>query len=56
MATTKKDAKFTKSQLVKSKRYFDKVDLLNALLQDGQTYTIKEVDALVEGFMKKEVK
>nr|DAY60321.1 MAG TPA: hypothetical protein [Caudoviricetes sp.] len=56
MATTKKDTKFTKSQLVKAKRYSEKVDLLNVLLQDGQSYTIKEVDALVEKFMKKGVK
>ena len=56
MAATKKDVKFTKEQLVKSKKYFDKVDLLNVLLQDGQEYTIKQVDELIESFMKKEVK
>lgn len=56
MATTKQDVKFSKSQLVKAKKYFDKVDLLNVLLQEGQTYTVKEVDALVKDFMKKEVK
>lgn len=56
MATTKKDARFTKGQLVKAKRYFDKVDLLNVLLEEEKNYTIKEVDKLIDGFMKKEVK
>lgn len=58
---TKKDEKneettFTKAQLLKSKRYSERVDLLNVLLEDGKTYTSREVDELVKDFMNKEVK
>ena len=52
----KEEAKFTKAQLLKSKKYSERVDLLNVLLEDSKTYTSKEVDELVKDFMNKEVK
>lgn len=52
----KEEATFTKAQLLKSKKYSERVDLLNVLLEDGKAYTSKEVDVLVKDFMNKEVK
>ena len=45
-------AAFTKAQLVASQRYVHRRDLIGALLEDGKTYTLNEVDALIEKFMK----
>ncbi len=47
---------FTKSQLLKSKKYIHQTDVLNVILEDDKNYTIKEVEKLIDGFMKKEVK
>ncbi len=49
-------ATFTKDQLLASKRYANRQDILNALLKDSEKYTIEQVDALIEKFMKREVK
>lgn len=38
-------AAFTKAQLVASQRYVHRRDLIGALLEDGKTYTLNEVDA-----------
>ncbi len=46
---------FTKERLLKSKRYREKVDLINALLEAGKEYTLDEVDARIEEFMTQEV-
>jgi hypothetical protein len=42
---------FTKSQLVKSQKYQNKRDALNALL-DEKSYTLKEVDEILNDFLK----
>lgn len=47
---------FSKSQLVKSKRFFEERDLLHALLADNKTYTIDEVKTMISDFKKGEVK
>lgn len=47
---------FTKEQLAASKKYAKRRDLIGALLEDGKTYTTKEVDALIEKFMKGKVR
>lgn len=49
-------AAFTKAQLVASQRYIHRRDLIGALLEDGKTYTLNEVDALIEKFMKGKVR
>lgn len=51
-----KAAAYTKEQLAASNRYANRRDLINALLETGKTYTSKEVDALIEKFMKGKVK
>lgn len=59
MATKTDKAKvpvFYKVDLVKSKRYSDKRDILNALLKDGVSYTFEQVDKIIGDFLKKEVK
>lgn len=47
---------FAKGDLLRAKRYSDKRDILNALLEDGKTYTLEEVDKMILNFLKKEVK
>ncbi len=49
-------AAYTKEQLVTSKKYATRQDILSALLADGKTYTLDEVDALIEKYMKGKVK
>ena len=52
----KEEATFTKEQLIKSARYVHRVDLINALLKDNETYTLSEVDKKINDFMKGAVK
>lgn len=51
-----KKARFTKAQLLESRKYRSKKDVVNALLKDNRTYTIDEADALINKFMKGRVK
>lgn len=51
-----KEVTFMKAQLLKSKKYSERVDLLSVLLEDRRAYTSKEVDEIIETFMNKEVK
>lgn len=46
---------FSKEQLVKSKKYEDKVDVLNVILNDEKSYSIDEVDTMIDEFLKEEV-
>lgn len=60
MATKKKETKqqetlFTKEQILAAKKYADRRDALGAILADGKEYTLNEVDALLEKFMKGKV-
>jgi hypothetical protein len=45
-------AKFTLEQLLASKKFKHRKDVLNTVLKSGQSYTIKEVDDRIEKFMK----
>jgi hypothetical protein len=55
-ASAVKEPKFTKDVLVNSKRFYDKRDLVIAILEDGVEYTISEVDDKIAEFMKGKVK
>ncbi len=44
--------RFTKEQHVKSKRYETRPDLLNAILKDGQSYSVDEVETRIKEFGK----
>lgn len=45
----------SKEQLLKSRRYRSRRDLLYALLEDGRRYSRAEVDGLMDEFMKRGV-
>lgn len=47
---------FSKPKLLTLKRYAKRRDLLSALLKDGETYTLDQVDGLISNFMKGKVK
>ena len=47
---------FSKEQLVKSNKYENRRDLLNALLKNDTKYTLEQVDKIIESFMKGAVK
>jgi hypothetical protein len=49
------EATFTKQQLIASKKYAEKKDLLNALLVDGKSYSLIEVEETIDGFLKGKV-
>ncbi len=49
------EQKFTKKQIVASERYRDRKDLVNALLEEGKTYTPKMVDGMIDKYMKRKV-
>lgn len=51
-----KPVTYTKAQLVDSAKYRNRKDLINAVLVDGKTYTIEEVEQRVEQFMRGTVK
>lgn len=46
---------FTKQQLIKSKRFENRRDALNALLDDSKSYTINQAQAAIDKFMKGQV-
>lgn len=47
---------FDKQQLTASKRYKKRRDLLEALLEDGKTYTLADTDKIINEYLKQEVK
>lgn len=49
-------AVFSKRQLLRFRRYVGRQDLLSVLLEDGKTYTLAQVDSLVQKFMEGKVK
>ena len=48
-------ASYTKDQLLRSKKYAARRDLLGALLEDGKTYTAAQVDREINQFLKRKV-
>lgn len=57
MAKTEKAAAvYSKEQLAASKKYATKRNIISALLENGKTYTLDEVDALIEKYMKGKVR
>lgn len=47
---------FGKEQILASAKYRSRRDLINALLDGRGTYTLAEVDRMIESFMKGKVK
>ena len=54
--TEAKELRFTKSQLSAAKRYRNEQDLINALMEDGKTYTLDEANDLINTYLKGSVK
>ena len=54
--TKKEDVKFTKEQILKSKKFKNRVDLIRVILQDDKSYTLEEVQKEIDKFMKRRVK
>ena len=52
ISETTTESKFTKVQLVNSKKYANRRDLLTAMLKDGESYSHGEANKLIEDFMK----
>ncbi|WP_276950566.1 hypothetical protein [Acetatifactor muris] len=52
----KAESRFSKEQLLVSKRFRDKEDLVNALLEDGKLYTMRSVEERIEKYKKGKVK
>ena len=58
MATkTKKDDEilYSKEQIIASKKYSNRKDILNVLLKDDEEYSFSRIDEIIEKFMNKEV-
>ena len=51
----KGEVKFSKSQLLAAKRFSGKRDILEALLSDGEEYTVETVEQMIEKYMKGKV-
>ena len=55
--SAKNDASlFQKSQLVRADSFAYHRDILEAVLDDGKTYTVKEAEAAIEKYLKGKVK
>ena len=50
------EAVYTREQVMSSRRYANRRDLVSVLLESGKTYTLDEVNALIHQFMKGAVK
>ena len=46
---------FSKKQIVSSKRYINHKDLLNAILEDSEKYTLEQVEEKIKEFKKGKV-
>lgn len=53
---TKTESEFSKEQLLASKKFEERRDVLNALLFSDKTYTASAVEKMIEDFMKGTVK
>lgn len=47
--------KFSKDQLLHSKAFAGRTDIVNALLSPGKLYTVKAVEEMIEKYMKGKV-
>lgn len=50
------ETKFNKQGFLQSEAYRTKKDLIKALLEDGKLYSTKEVDDIINKYLKKVVK
>ena len=55
-STGRVENKFSKEQLIASSRFRERRDILEALLTDGELYTVNAVEEKIERYMKGKVK
>lgn len=55
VAASQADPGFTKDELMGSRQFSERKDLVAALLEDGRTYTKNEAESLISAYLKKEV-
>lgn len=53
--TEAKETLYNKNAFLRSVKYKDRRDLINALLQDGKEYTEKEAERIINNYMKGKV-
>lgn len=46
---------YSKEQIITSKKYSNRKDILNVLLKDDEEYSFSKIDEIIENFMNKEV-
>ena len=51
-----KERVFPKEQIMTAKKYRHNVDIVDALLEDGKSYSLAAVDKMIEEFLKRKVK
>lgn len=51
----KEEAAYSKEQLIMSKKYKDRKDMLSALLEEDKQYTIKQAEEIMENYKKRRV-
>lgn len=52
--TKETENRFTKAQVLASKKFTNK-DLINAILKDDKTYTLKEVETALNKYLERKV-
>ena len=52
---TEQNAVYTKEQILGSKKYRNRRDALGVILKDDESYTLENVNSLLETFMKGKV-
>lgn len=50
------EQKFSKEQIIASVRYANRRDLVEALLNDGEKYTMEEIDKKISNYLEGKVK
>ena len=48
---TKKETVFTKEAILSSNKYSNRRDVLGAILKDGESYTIEQIETLLAKFI-----
>ena len=54
--TEQSEQKFSKEQILASARYANRRDLVDALLDENESYALETVDNMIEKYMKGQVK
>lgn len=50
------ESKFSKEQLLAAERFQERKDILNTLLSPDKQYTVEAVEAMIDKYMKGQVK